>query len=317
MTQVNMLVQSLALVVALILCTLWLKRRGTLAADNRAIFSRLVTDLALPALILETFARHSFEFRNLLPAVIMLAATIICLVAGGVIGRFVFRLERAKLGAVILVSGFGSSASLGYAIIQHMMGNNPKAVNDALIIGEFGATMPFFVIGVAIAIYFGSTTASAKGQWGPSLAFFRSPIFVSMVVGISLSFLHLSESQPVIAFLYQVLHVIGGSLMLMVAITIGLMLRPIPVKALLPLILVVVPIKLLLQPLLAYVGAQCFGMPNLERTVLVVESAMPSGLIATVVGARYGLDGGLASAITIATYIASVVTMPGVLLLIS
>jgi len=268
-------------------------------------------------LILETLSRHPFGFKDLRLALIMLASIIICIVASGVIGHYIFRLDRAKLGALILVSGFGSSSSLGYAIIQHMMGSNQNALNDAVIIGELGATMPFFVIGVAIAIFFGNQSATGKGQWAPLLAFFSSPIFVSMVLGIILSFLHLPERQPVIAFAYMFLQVIGSSLMLMVAITIGLMLRPIRVKAILPLIILVILIKLILQPFVAYLGSQFFGIMNPDRTVLVVESAMPSGLIASVVGARYGLDGGLASAITIATYIACVITMPVVLLLIS
>jgi len=314
MSELGLLIQSLLLMVALILCTLWLRQRGIVTAENRVMFSRLVTDFALPALIIETFARHPFELQDLLPAFIMLIATLLCLILGWGVGRL-FRLDNPKLGALILVSGFGSSASLGYALVQQIMGNNPRAVNVALIIGEFGATMPFFVIGVAIAVYFGSAAASAESKWAASTSFFGSPIFLSLILGIALSFVRLPETHPVVAFLYHVLNVIGGSLMFIIAIAIGLMLRPIPVKALLPLILAVSMIKLVIQPLLAFAGAHYFGSPNIDKAVLVIEAAMPSGTIATVVGARYGLDGGLASAITIATYVTSLVTMPLIFLL--
>ncbi|MDZ7796378.1 MAG: AEC family transporter [Candidatus Marinimicrobia bacterium] len=316
MTQTNLLIQSLLLLVSLIACTLWLKRRGIVTAENRVIFSRLVTDFVLPALIIETFARHTFKFQDLFPALIMLVVSIICLSLAWGVGRL-FRLNKPKLGAFILVSGFGSSASLGYALVQQMMGSDPRAVNVALIIGEFGATMPFFIIGVAIAVYFGGTATSAKNKWAASISFFKSPIFLSLIFGIVLSFLHLPETNPVVAFFYHLLNIIGGSLIFIVAIAIGLMLRPIPMKSLLPLILAVAMIKLIIQPLLAFAGAHYFGTPDFESSVLVIEAGMPSGTIAAVVGARYGLDGGLASAITIATYIISLITMPLIFLLTS
>jgi predicted permease len=314
MTHVNTLVQSLAVLIALILCTFWLKRRQILTAEHRTIFSRLVTDFALPALIFETLARRPFEPQDLLPAFIMLMTSVVCLVLGWLVGRW-FGLENPKLGALVLVSGFGSSASLGYALVQQMMGGNARALNDALIIGEFGSTMPFFVIGVPIAIYFGGADASGGNKWAPSMAFFKSPIFIAMVLGIGFSFVRVPDHNPVIACLRQVLNIIGGSLMLTVALSIGLMLRPVQVKSLLPLIFAVIALKLLVQPLLAFALAKHFGLPGDTRTVLVVECAMPSGLVATVVGARYGLDGAMASAITITTYFASVVTMPLILLL--
>ena len=309
MTPFSTVVESLLMLVALVLCALWLKWRGVISSEARAIFARLVTDFALPALIVENLARRSFDFRNLLPAGIMLGSICVCLLLGWLIGRRL-GLDRSKLGAFVIVAGFGSSASLGYALVRQIMGDNPGALNNALITGEFGSTLPFFVIGVAIAVHFAGQTSPAAGRWTASLLFFRSPIFLALVVGLALSFLRLPETNPVVGFLYRVLGIIGGSLETTVAIAIALMLKPIRVREFLPLILVIAGIKLIVEPLLAFAGAHAFGLTQVQVIVLVIEAGMPSGTIATVVAARYGLDGALASSITIATYVLCLVTLP-------
>jgi malate permease and related proteins len=314
MAQFFALVQSLLILVALILCAFWLKSRGIISSEDRSLFSRLVTDFALPALITVNLARHPFDLRNLLPAAILLGSTVFSLFLGWMIGQ-ALGLGAAKLGAFVLVSGFGSSASLGYALVHQIMGNNPEAMSDALIIGEFGATTPFFIIGVAIAVYFGGEGSSTNSRWAASMSFFRSPIFISLALGIVWSFWQLPETNPAVRFMYTLLDTIGNSLVVLVAMSIGLMLKPILVKQLLPPILAIMIIKLMVEPLLVFAGTRVFGLMNLVTSVLVIEAAMPSGTVATVVGARYGVDGALASALTIATYVVSLVTLPLMFLL--
>ncbi len=91
--------------------------------------------------------------------------------------------------------------------------------------------------------------------------------------------------------------VINHSLELLVWIAIGLMLRPLKVKAFLPLLGLVVFVKMILQPALALGGAYAIGFPLLAQQVLFLEAAMPSGAIAAVLASRYGCDGPLAAAL--------------------
>ena len=69
------------------------------------------------------------------------------------------------------------------------------------------------------------------------------------------------------------------------------------------------------EPLIALGGAHLFGLSQLEDQVLVLEAAMPAGAIAAVVAARYGCNGGLASALVIAMYVLSLGTIPLIYLL--
>lgn len=49
--------------------------------------------------------------------------------------------------------------------------------------------------------------------------------------------------------------------------------------------------------------------------ILLIEAAMPSGTVAAVLADRYGCDGSIASALVIATYGLSLLTIPLIMLL--
>ncbi|NOZ23562.1 MAG: hypothetical protein GXP25_21000 [Planctomycetes bacterium] len=195
-----------------------------------------------------------------------------------------------------------------------MFGKNAKglgeALPEALIVGELGVGVLVFTLGVALAIYFGAAAEQGRKRWAASLAFFRSPIFISVVLGLACSLLHFSTKSSWFSPVYRVLRVWGNSLEFLVALTIGLMLHPLPLRKLLPLILFVGGIKLLVQPLIAAGGAHLFGLPLLCTEVLVIQTAMPSATVAVVLAARYGCDSTVASALVVATTLMSVLTLP-------
>jgi predicted permease len=56
-------------------------------------------------------------------------------------------------------------------------------------------------------------------------------------------------------------------------------------------------------------------LPSIEIDILILETAMPSGMVAAVLCDRYGCDGELASVLVIATYLFSLVTIPFIMLL--
>jgi hypothetical protein len=142
------------------------------------------------------------------------------------------------------------------------------------------------------------------------MEFFRSPMFIALVLGIAFSFIKLPADNFAVKTIYSLLDIIGNSLEIFTAFAVGLMLQKIPFKQLLPAIAALFLINLIAEPLIALGGAHLFGLPRLEDEILVIEAAMPAGAIAAVVAARYGCNGGLASALIIAMYILSLVTIP-------
>ena len=229
----------------------------------------------------------------------------------GYIAGKLLKLNRERLGAFIVVSGFGSSSTLGYPLIRQIFPGNEEALTDALIIGELGACLPFFIIGVFVIMLFGKKDNSAESFASTLIPFLKSPIFIGMTAGLLFSFyggaLH---ENAVFKLIIRILDMIGNSLMLLVALSIGLMLRPISIKVLIPVLIVMTVIKLVIEPLLSLLGAGLLGLDELQKNVLFIEAAMPSGAVASVFADRYGCDGHFASVLVLSTYIISMISLP-------
>ncbi|HNT72605.1 MAG TPA: AEC family transporter [Methanothrix sp.] len=285
------LLQSLAIIVGLILVCLLLRRKGIITENERPVFGRLVTDFALPALIFSGLASQRIEADELLAVGIMAFA--------------------------LLVASFGSSSTLGYALISQAFPKDPATLAEAVVISELGVGILIFSVGVAVAIYFGQ-----GGRGSPTSGirtFIKSPIFISLVLGLSYTLLEPSPSNPALKtaldLLFRMLDAIGSALVIFVAMAIALMLRPIPLRKLGGLIVAVALIKLLAKPFLAFGMAEAMDLPMTVTEILLIETAMPSGTVAAVVADRYGCDGSIASALVIATYGLSLLTIPLIMLL--
>lgn len=307
---------SLFILVALVLLTLLLRNRSILTTQHQSLFSRLVTDFSLPALIFINLARRSFEVEKLLPALIMFITILIACSLGFAAGK-ILKMDRKSLGAFVLVSGWGSSSTLGYALITQVFPNNCEAMQDALVISELGAGVPLFLLAIPVAMYFGQEHADTKSVLASIREFFLSPIFIALVLGIACSFLNLPWNDTALRTLDTLLDIIASTLEVFAAFAIGLMLQKIPVRQLLPPIAALFCINLIAEPLIALAGAHLFGLPQIEEQVLVIEASMPAGAVAAVIAARYGCNGGLASALTITMYVLSLATIPLVYLLMT
>ncbi|MCX5997216.1 MAG: AEC family transporter [Chloroflexi bacterium] len=111
------LLGSLFILVALVLITLLLRKCSILSTEHQTLFSKLVTDFALPALIFLNLSKQTFEIEKLLPALIMMCTIIVACSLGFAAGKLL-KMDRKSLGAFVLVSGWGSSSTLGYALIM-------------------------------------------------------------------------------------------------------------------------------------------------------------------------------------------------------
>lgn len=304
----NSLAESLFVLLALILTTVWLRARGVLRPEDNPTLMRLVTELLLPALVFASISRHPMGQTSLTPALIIFSASAVTIGIAWGIGRSL-RLESPRLGAFMLVAGVGSSSTLGYTIIGQVFPHNSEAVFDAVLISEIGVVIPLFVAGVPIAIHFGQQSSARDAHWQALRAFLRAPIFAAIVLGFAVSWIGLPE-HAIIDVIYRFMDLLGDSLPVFVAFTIGLMLRWIRVADIWVPILLVLGLKLLLEP--AVVSGLSFagGLDPLERNILLIESAMPSGALVAIIATRYGCDGAFASALVVVSSIASLASIP-------
>jgi hypothetical protein len=314
MSQFDSLLESLVILVALCASAIWLRKRAVISQHEQGVFGRLVTDFALPAIIFTSLSQVPFSLETLLPPLLLFAATAAIMLPAWVIGR-TMKLERPVLGSLILVASFGGSSTLGLSLIRRVFGADPIVMRDSVLMGEYGGVLPVFTLGVAIAIYYGRDRSEAVSLWTACRPFFASPIFIAMILGTAASIIGLPQSNWAVQLLEDFLRVAGQPLTLLVAFSIGLALRPIAYRELAVLIAIVIVLKLIVEPALAWSMALSVELPRLERELLVLQAAMPSGAISAVLAARYGCDGAVASALVVATAILSLISLPVVLYL--
>jgi len=141
------------------------------------------------------------------------------------------------------------------------------------------------------------------------LSFFYSPIFISLVLSIAVSFIKLPQNNIIIGGLYRALSLISGANTFLVAMTIGVMLHFKDLSKVWWIVLLVVVIKLIIQPILSYSQSILFNFPELWHEIVVLEAAMPSAAMSAVFAKRYGCDAELTSILIFATFISSCITM--------
>ncbi len=291
-----------------------LKWRGIFNDSHQAVFNRLVTELALPAVIFASVATISFRPDWIFPAVIIFVSLSICALTIYGICR-AFRLPPRTTGTLVMVGAFGSTATFAIALLGNIFGVGSEAVAQAITMGTLGVAIPFFTLGVLMAVYFGRKEEDAgHSKFAILKDFLSTPIFAAFLLGVIVSVIISHYPVPGSAVFTDVFmgffEVIKHSVDLLVWIAIGLMLKPIKLKKLLPFLALVVLMKLLTQPALALILTYTAGLPRLTQQIVLIESAMPSGAIAAVLADRYGCDGPLAGALVIATYLISLVTIP-------
>jgi predicted permease len=294
-----------------------LKHRGIFNDSHQPVFDRLVIELALPAIIFASLATTHVHPDWILPVLIMIAAILVCLVIAWGACR-ALRLTPAVTGTVVLLAGFGSTYTFAAPLVGTVFGQTSEQMSFAIFLDTLGVAIPFFTIGVLIAGYYGQKERGENPSAVSTLKqFLATPIFLAFILGLLFSLFFANLMLPGAEVFADVFTgfftVIQHSLSLLVWIAIGLLLRPIRLRTLLPLISLVVAVQMIILPALVFGGANAAGLSTMSRQVLVILASMPSGAVAAVMASRYGCDGKLAAAILVCTYLVSFVTVPVVL----
>ena len=299
---------SILVLALLILLVVLLRHRGFLKEENGSLFSWLVMQVTLPALIFTALAHSTMEWDYLLLFLIMLGMEMVLLSISWGIGR-ILKLNRKQMGSFLLASTFGSSALLGYALIAELFPGNSAVLAEAAFVSELGVGLPLFTIGVMIAIYYGSNDQKKKNILDGALPFFRSPIFFSIVLGVAWSLFAIPTKGMVISPLFDAIHLIAKANTFLVALTVGVLLKFSSLRDIIVIIVVTIVLKLIFSPLLVFLPAGFMDLENWQLQVLILEASMPSAMLSVVLAKRYGCDAELAAKLVFVTLSASIFTV--------
>jgi len=191
-----------------------------------------------------------------------------------------------------------------------MFPNTPEALSEAVLISEIGVGYPIFILGPILGAYFGSQAVATKQQWKASLAFFKSPVFFALIIGLLWGHFQLPGQENIfLAPLFQLCNVLSSALTPLAILSVGLMFKLPHLRNIMVPLIIVILLKLIIKPLLASFLATQFGFPELWKEVLVLLAAMPPAVLGAVFLRRYGGDASLASALLLAASLVSCVTL--------
>ncbi|MFZ4521594.1 MAG: AEC family transporter [Bacteroidales bacterium] len=115
---------AFALVVFLVVI---LKKKNVVSAGDLKSYSKLMTKAILPAVIFLQLSMNPVNGYQFILVLIMFTAGVISMVITWVAGTLM-RLRKETLGMLIITSTFGSSALIGYPLIQFAFPENRVAI---------------------------------------------------------------------------------------------------------------------------------------------------------------------------------------------
>lgn len=239
-------ITSIIMLLALIGLAMMLRRVGVLE-QGAHLFSELVTKVTLPALIFTSLAHDEIAWREMELAVAMAGVSIVCLFLGWLFASLM-RLDAPRRGAVLLVSGFGSSSLLGFALIAKVFPGDGEALGEAAILSGLGVQPLLFTLGTMIAMYYGRSGMRKGQQWNALWAYLKSPIFLAFVSGLLYGALRGPAAHPVFDSILDGIGVAGAANTLLVTLAVGLLLRLDGLRQVLLLVAGVCLIKLIASP---------------------------------------------------------------------
>lgn len=299
-------ISAFALVVASIVI---MKKRSIVREEDAALCARLLTTAALPAFIFFQLSTHPISSRQFLMILAMVVTGLLSLGAAWIAGK-ALRLDRQKIGALMLTSTFGSTALVGYPLIQFSFPNNPEALTDAILLSELGVGLPIFILGPAIAMHFGEDSGDIENRRSTLIEYFRSPIFFAVALGLIVAPLHIPVDNWFLAPFYEALSIIGNAVAVLACLILGLQLKLKSLKGIWMLFIVSAFIQMAFQPWVAHVQADLYRLGTEQTQVLTLISSMPSAVLGSVFATHYKCASDTTSALIMMHILLSIVLVP-------
>jgi predicted permease len=296
------IVTAVAQIVGLIVIGALLRWTQILRQEHAALLNSLVMNLTLPAtVILAVRTIHPEDFGQLI-LVPLVAYLVIgtCGVTAYIATRWL-QLERRTAGAFIITSMLGTTAFLGYPLVQAIFGKDSVEFGAAVFYSELGTLLPILTVAVVIASRYGE---GEHFSWRNLQAVLKSGPFVALLIGLLFYDMNLGIFEGMLELLQRATVPL---IMLSLGITIswgdffGKHVRS---------ILTLNAIKLLLAPLLTLVLCGVFGLEGGIRAVTILMSALPALMLSLSFANQYHLDIEFASNALFASFFFGAITLP-------
>ena len=287
-----------------------LKRLRVLHPAHVPILNGLVINVTLPALVVLGLLRApalSPHLALLPPALIAAECAALALTSGA--GKLL-RLPPPLMGAILMTGVFGNTGFIGYPLTLALV---PHQFPATIILDQFGMTVPMYLAAAVL----GAKLGGAGGGKQAIGRFLRSPIFLSALLGLILrqiSVPPLLAALPALretgAALLKCLEYLGQGTTPLVLLALGVALRPGAVRGRTAPLLLACGCKLLVCPIVFWEVCRLLGVGGEVRMDGVLEAAMPTAVMASVLAGQNDLEGDFAVGVVFVSTVLSALTVP-------
>ncbi len=258
-----------------------------------------VINIALPALVLELIPQLHFDPQLWFLVVSQYLVFIGAWVLVAALGRR-YGWSRERIGCLVLMSGLGNTAFMGYPLLEALHGREGLALG--VVADQLGCFIALAVGGVLVAAWYSGATPKPRDIAKRVLLF---PAFIALVAGVLVGS---TGGWP--AGVAPLLARLGDTLIPLALFSVGLRLRLQLGAGQGSALVLVLSWKLLLAPLLMLGLGVMLGVGGLTLTIVVLQAAMAPMVSAAILADQHHLEPPLANSILGIGILASLVTVP-------
>ncbi len=212
--------------------------------------------------------------------------------------------ERRRRSALTISSAISNNGNMGLPITLFALGDAGLAIATVYYAISALLTNTF---GVLVASSGSAPLGKAIGQ---SL---RAPVIYATIVGLLLN----RFAVPLPDSLYRAVDLMAGAAIPMMLVLLGVQLSVTPFNHEQRVVWRSLIVRLGVSPLAALALCLLLGIGGLERQVMILQAAMPTAVVATVLATEFGAAPRLVAAAVLVSTLASMVTISVVLVLIT
>jgi predicted permease len=229
------------------------------------------------------------------------AAALIIMIGCGLVAWVVFRLLKQKHSALYLSIAIMNTVNLPFPIIYLAYGAE----------GLLAATL-FFIPNVLILYSLGIYIVAGK-QWKDGIKeMLKVPVLYAAVIGLALNFLNVTPPELVM----NTLDLIALMSIPLVLIVLGHNLSKVKLASL-PTTFLASFLRVGVGLALGFLTVSLFNLEGVFRSVVILDSAMPAAVNASIIATKYDNEAELVSSVVLITTLMSLVSIPFLLNMLS
>jgi predicted permease len=270
-------------IILLVLCLVLgvlLQRNKSLPKDAHLTLNTIILFVPLPAIALLNVPLLKFDVKLLGLAVGPWLIFLMSYLLIPIVGKYL-KFDRATIGCLILTTGLGNTAFVGFPLLEALYG--VEVIKYAVFLDQLGTFLIVSVVGIGVAAKYSAGKLRLREMALKVLCF---PPFVSFFVSLALGL----AGWHAQGMTKDILSQLSLTLTPLALISVGLQLRVKNVSADLKPLAVGLGFKLFLAPIMIFIVFKLMNTSRVIFEVSVIEAAMAPMITGAIVAANYSLN---------------------------